>query len=102
MELNKCGRCGAFFTTNNNVCPNCEPQDKFEMAKLKNFVQKNITENSNPYSIEQLSCHTGITQKNINRFIAQDNILENIIKAESPINEPNIIESNIPTIEETL
>ncbi len=76
MELNKCSRCGAFFTTNTNVCPNCEPQDKFEMAKLKDFIQENITDNTNPYSTEELACYTGITQKNINRFISQDSTLK--------------------------
>lgn len=79
MELNKCSRCGAFFTTNTNVCPNCEPQDKFEMAKLKDFIQENITETTNPYSTEQLACYTGISQKNINRFINQDASLSGII-----------------------
>ena len=27
MEFNRCSRCGAFFMTENNICPNCEPKD---------------------------------------------------------------------------
>ena len=65
MELNKCSRCGAFFATNNNICPNCEPKDNFELAKLKNFLE----ENDCPNSLDSLSLDTGISVKNLNRFL---------------------------------
>jgi len=68
MELNKCKRCGAFFVSNNYVCPNCEPKDVAELSKLKTF----LSENSCPNSIETLSCDTGISVKNLNRFLAQE------------------------------
>lgn len=67
MELNKCKRCGAFFITDNCVCPNCEPKDTIELSKLKDF----LSENSFPNSIESLSFDTGITTKNLNRFLEQ-------------------------------
>ncbi|NLC87250.1 MAG: hypothetical protein GX682_00475 [Clostridiaceae bacterium] len=67
MELNKCKRCGAFFVTDNCVCPNCEPKDTIELSKLKDF----LSENSFPNSIESLSFDTGITTKNLNRFLEQ-------------------------------
>lgn len=68
MELNKCKRCGAFFASDNNVCPNCEPKDVAELSKLKNF----LAENDCPNSIDILASNTGISAKNLNRFLAQE------------------------------
>ena len=68
MELNKCSRCGAFYTTSNNVCPNCVPKDNCDQLNLKNFLAKNEM----PASIEALSTNTGISTKNLNRFLAND------------------------------
>lgn len=66
MELNKCKRCGAFFVSNNCVCPNCEPKDTFELSKLKGF----LAENDCPNSIDILATNTGISAKNLNRFLS--------------------------------
>ena len=41
MELNKCKRCGAFFATQDSVCPNCRPKDLSDVYKLKSFLQEN-------------------------------------------------------------
>ena len=68
MELNKCSRCGAFFATNNNVCPNCEHEDKAEILKLKSFLQDNNT----LCSLDTIACETGISVKNLNRYFKQD------------------------------
>ena len=57
MEFNKCSRCGAFYTTSNNVCPNCEPKDNCDQLKLRTFLE----ENDIPSSIEALSTDTGIS-----------------------------------------
>ena len=70
MELNKCKRCGAFFVSSNCVCPNCEPKDNAEIFKLKNFLEENYC----PNSIESLSCDTGISVKNLNRFLNSEEI----------------------------
>lgn len=72
MELNKCKRCGAFFVSGSNVCPNCEIKDNAEIYKLKNF----LSENECPNSIETLSCDTGISVKNLNRFLEQKDFSE--------------------------
>ena len=34
MQFNKCSRCGCFFVSNGDVCPNCAPKDNFEMNKF--------------------------------------------------------------------
>jgi len=67
MELNKCKRCGAFFASDNYICPNCEPKDIAELSKLKNF----LAENDCPNSIDILATNTGISAKNLNRFLEQ-------------------------------
>ena len=66
MEFNKCSRCGAFYTTSNNVCPNCEPKDNCDQLKLKTFLE----ENDVPSSLEALSTDTGISIKNLNRYLS--------------------------------
>ena len=68
MELNKCKRCGAFFVSSNCVCPNCEPKDNAELFKLKSF----LAENDCPDSMESLASNTGISVKNLNRFLEQN------------------------------
>ena len=71
MQFNKCNRCGAFFVSSGDVCPNCEPKDNFEMLKLKNFL-----ENSNANSlIESISYNTGISIKNLNRYFSKDSFI---------------------------
>ena len=70
MELNRCSRCGAFYITSNDVCPKCEPKDACEQLKLKNF----LAENDAPSSIEILSSNTGISVKNLNRYLSNNNI----------------------------
>lgn len=67
MELNKCTRCGCFYTSEANVCPSCEQKDSNEIDKLENFLQENdIT------SIDDISYQTGITVKNLDRFFKLD------------------------------
>jgi hypothetical protein len=68
MNLNKCCRCSCFYSSEGNVCPNCQPKDFNEIAKLKNYFDVN----SNFDSIECISANTGITLKNLNRFLNQE------------------------------
>ena len=68
MDLNRCERCGAFFASNDCVCPNCKTKDISDLSKLENFLQ----ENSAPASIEALANDTGISSKNLNRFISEN------------------------------
>ena len=72
MELNKCKRCGAFFASNDSVCPNCKPKDLSDLSKLKGFLQ----ENDLPSSIDVLSYETGISIKNLNRILESKELLD--------------------------
>lgn len=72
MELKKCARCGCFFTSTNNVCCNCESKDKQDIYTLNNYI-----ENSPDVStIDSLSFNTGVSVKNIFRFIENNSISE--------------------------
>ncbi len=68
MNFNKCSRCGCFFMSDGSVCPNCQPKEQYEMSQLKDFLE----ENTNQINIENLSSSTGISVKNLNRFLAQE------------------------------
>lgn len=65
MEFNKCSRCGNFFISNNDVCPKCEPKDTLEFETFKNYIEENGVTNN----LETLSSETGISTKNLNRFL---------------------------------
>ena len=72
MELKKCARCGSFFASSNNVCCNCESKDRQDIYKLNNYID-NSPEIS---SIDSLSFNTGVSVKNIARFIENNDIDE--------------------------
>lgn len=67
MEFNKCNRCGAFFVTAGDICPKCSPKDALEMSTLRNYIEENGFSN-----IDNLSVQTGISTKNLNRFIQSE------------------------------
>lgn len=72
MELKKCKRCGCFFMSNNEVCPSCQPKDIYEMSKLKNYFE---TENCSNV-LNSISVDTGITLKNLNRYLNSNEFLD--------------------------
>ena len=65
MEFNKCSRCGNFFISNDDVCPKCKTKDTLEFETFKNY----IAENGEINNLDTLSTETGISIKNLNRFI---------------------------------
>ena len=65
MEFNKCSRCGNFFISNEDVCPKCKTKDMLEFGTFKSYIAENgITNN-----LDVLSSETGISVKNISRYI---------------------------------
>lgn len=67
MEFKKCERCGCFYTSNDNVCYNCLTKEKSEINKFKNYIEENNINQIN--SLNDISIQTGISGKNINRFL---------------------------------
>lgn len=70
MEFKKCARCGCFFTSANDICCNCESKDRFDISKLNNIIEDNVSFNS----IQELSNKSGITINNLNRYIKNNKI----------------------------
>lgn len=69
MEVNRCARCGAFYTGNGYVCSKCTSKDNFELSQFKNFIEEN---GLNVGSLRQVSSQTGILEKNLNHFLTYD------------------------------
>ena len=72
MEFKKCCRCGNFYVSNDDVCPNCKVKDNFEFSTFKSYLDGNGLNNS----LETISGETGISIKNLNRFLEYE-VLQN-------------------------
>ena len=65
MDFRKCSRCGNFYVSEGNVCPKCNSKDQLEFDTFKNYVQ----ENGLNQNLDIISNETGITVRNLNRFL---------------------------------
>ena len=77
MELRRCVRCGRFLTTNVDVCKDCEKKDITELGKLKNFFSESYV---NGISKTEISSNTGISAKNLNRYLGYDEFKDIYVK----------------------
>ena len=75
MEFNRCSRCGSFYVSEGNVCPKCSTKDGFEFSTFQNYIKENGLENS----LDTIADDTGISIKNLNRFIEYDEFKKQII-----------------------
>ena len=71
MEVIRCSRCGAFYVDGGYVCPNCTPKDNFELSKFKDFIDAN---GSKFDSLSQVASQSGISEKNLNRFLTYEGL----------------------------
>lgn len=69
MVINQCNRCGAFYTTEGDVCPKCSNKDHLELSTFKTYIEENGVS-----SIDTIATDTGITQKNVTRFLGYEGI----------------------------
>ena len=72
MEFKRCERCGSFYLSESNICENCSPKDSFELSKLRNYFEGDIQANS----IDSISIDTGISVKNLNRYLGNEEFSE--------------------------
>ena len=70
MEFNRCSRCGNFYLSQGNVCPKCSAKDNLELSTFKTYLQENGLNSS----LENISGQTGISVKNLNRFLNYEDI----------------------------
>ena len=69
MDFNKCSRCGSFYLSTGNVCPKCSSKDQLEFSTFKTYISENGFEEN----LEKVSGETGISIKNLNRFMQEIN-----------------------------
>lgn len=65
MDFNRCSRCGSFYISEGNVCPKCKTKDGVEFSTFKSYIDENGFDSS----LDIISNATGITVKNLNRFV---------------------------------
>ena len=68
MKINRCTRCGNFYTSDGDVCPNCIIKDNQELSTFRNYLEQNQAETS----LNNVSLKTGISQNNLTRFLGYD------------------------------
>lgn len=88
MELKRCARCGSFFTSESEVCQRCNKKDNADVLKLKNFLEDAQDDIINK---DELAIHTGISLKNLNRYLSLEEFsninFENISEIENKKDE---------------
>lgn len=72
MEFKRCERCGSFYLSESNICENCSPKDNFELSKLRNYFEGDIQASS----IDYIAVDTGISVKNLNRYLGNEEFAE--------------------------
>lgn len=72
MEFKRCERCGSFYLSESNICESCSPKDSFELSKLRNYFEGDIQANS----IDSIAIDTGISVKNLNRYLGNEEFSE--------------------------
>lgn len=94
MEFKKCSRCGNFYVSEGNVCPKCSPKDNLEFSTFKSYINENGLQDS----LDTISGRTGISVRNLNRFMQYANsngqVLENGEQLGSLGNSTNKQEEN--------
>ena len=87
MNFNKCSRCGCFFVSNSNICPNCQPKENIDINSLENFIEDN---EDKVYNLEGIATSTGISIKNLNRYLSMDKFSDFANKVRENTNNLNI------------
>lgn len=65
MKFSKCVRCGCFFESNDTVCPNCKLKDEIDKKTIRNFILNNDL----PKNAASLAYQSGVSIKNLNRYL---------------------------------
>lgn len=65
MNFRTCIRCGCFFSSEDQVCPNCKNKDEIDKISLRKY----LADNDIPQNVESLSFYSGVSIKNVNRFL---------------------------------
>ncbi len=70
MEIKKCTSCGAFITTNTNICSSCMNKMHYDMTLLKNYFEESPSFDS----ISSVSAATGVAPSSIQKYIQENEL----------------------------
>ena len=90
MELKKCARCGKFYASDVEVCHECEKKDLADINKLKGFFAEKYV---NGVSKNEISVLTGISSRNLNRYLGYEEFSGIYITGQNNENETEDIDS---------
>ena len=90
MELKKCARCGKFYASDVEVCHECEKKDLADINKLKGFFAEKYVSG---VSKNDISVLTGISSRNLNRYLGYEEFSEIYIAGENTENNTEDINS---------
>lgn len=91
MELKRCVRCGKFYATDVEVCGECERKDVADLSKLKLFFADGYSQG---ITRGEISASTGISSKNLNRFLGYEEFSGIFIPETEVVSGLNGLESN--------
>ena len=69
VEAKKCVRCGCMYIADTEVCSKCQTKDGADLYRLKGVIENQGYEGMTQ---GELSVATGITNKNLARFLGYD------------------------------
>ena len=69
MELKRCARCGKFYSSDVEVCQECEKKDFADLSKLKGFFADYYVSG---VSKNEITAQTGISARNLNRYLGYE------------------------------
>lgn len=69
VEARKCARCGCMYIADTEVCGKCQTKDGADLHRLKGFVEN---QGYGELTQRELAIATGITNKNLSRFLGYD------------------------------
>lgn len=69
MEIKRCARCGSLYITENEVCNECLIKDNAEVVKLRGILNEGLEAGTTK---QELAIKTGITSKNLNRYLQNE------------------------------
>ena len=70
VEARKCVRCGCMYISETEVCGKCQRKDGSDIYRLKGFFENQNMEEGMTQG--ELSIATGITNKNLSRFLGYE------------------------------
>ena len=86
MELKRCARCGKFYASDVDVCNECEKKDLADLSKLKGFFAQGY---ETGVSKTEISASTGISARNLNRYLGYQEFSGLYVQNENASNEIN-------------